>query len=168
MVLAALADAPDRFTRAILQGGFARRPLLFWERRLALWARYWPGRFRDVPLLEWVMARLERTTLDVPAGMRRFYHDNQGVTPIRAAALRAGLLHRLDQRPRLPSIRTPVLMIGGDRDRTVPRRYEAEVEAGLPDVRRVEFHPCGHYPQYTHPGPMADAIRAFLSDADSL
>jgi pimeloyl-ACP methyl ester carboxylesterase len=165
IVLAALAAAPDRFTRAVLQGGFARRPLRFWERRLALPARYWPGRFRDVPLVERVIRRLEQAAFQsAPDEVRRFFHDNHGETPIRAAALRALLLHRLDLRPTLPHIRTPVLMIGGDRDRIVPREYEAEVEAGLPDVRRVEFTPCGHYPQYTHPGPMADAIRAFLSE----
>jgi pimeloyl-ACP methyl ester carboxylesterase len=162
VVLVALAGAPARFTKAVLQGGFARRPLGFWERRLALAARYWPGRFRDVPFLELVLRRMERTALDVSEEVRRFYHDNHGLTPIRAAAIRALLLHRLDLRPKLPHIRPPVLMIGGDRDRIVPRRYEAEVENGLPDVRRVEFRECGHYPQYTHPGPTADAIRGFL------
>ena len=95
--------------------------------------------------------------------MYEFFLANSGRTPIRTACLRALTLARLDLRPLLPSIRTPVLMIGGDRDAIVPRWCEREVEEGLPDVRRVEFSPCGHYPQYTHPGPMADAIRAFLA-----
>ena len=68
---------------------------------------------------------------------------------------------RLDLRPLLPSVPHPVLMIGGDRDTIVPRRYEAEVEAGLPDVRRVEFAPCGHYPQYTLPDATAEELARF-------
>jgi pimeloyl-ACP methyl ester carboxylesterase len=165
IALAALAAAPGRFPRAVVQGGFARRPLKFWERRLALPARYWPGRFHDMPFRARVMRRLEWAAFQhSPEEVYRFYQRNNGLTPIRAAALRGILLHRLDLRPKLPHVRTPVLMIGGDRDGIVPRVYEAEVEAGLPDVRRVEFSPCGHYPQYTHPGPMADAIRAFLTE----
>ena len=53
-------------------------------------------------------------------------------------------------------------MIGGDRDAIVHRWCEADVEKGLPDVRRVEFTPCGHYPQYTMPVPYAEAMADFL------
>jgi pimeloyl-ACP methyl ester carboxylesterase len=55
-----------------------------------------------------------------------------------------------------------VLMLGGDRDGIVPRWCEAVVEAGLPDVRRVEFGDCGHYPQYTHPAAVAAEVLRFL------
>jgi pimeloyl-ACP methyl ester carboxylesterase len=55
-------------------------------------------------------------------------------------------------------------MVGGDIDRIVPRQWEAEVEEGLPDVRRVEFSPCGHYPQYTHPRRLAEVVREFLGE----
>ena len=89
---------------------------------------------------------------------------NSGLTPIRAAARRALILDTLDLRPQLQQVRSPVLMIGGDRDTIVPRMYEAEVEAGVPDVRRIEYSPCGHYPQYTHPERMAQDMRAFLGD----
>ena len=53
-------------------------------------------------------------------------------------------------------------MIGGDRDTIVPRQFEAEVEAGVPGARRVEFAACGHYPQYTLPGPTAAALTDFF------
>jgi pimeloyl-ACP methyl ester carboxylesterase len=85
-----------------------------------------------------------------------------GQTPIRAACYRALTIGSLDLRPLLPGVRTPVLLVGGDRDRIVPRRYEAELEAGLPDVRRAEFAECGHYPQYTHPLATAGAVEEFL------
>ena len=92
----------------------------------------------------------------------RFLIRCSGETPIRAAARRALILDTLDLRPKLPNIPHPVLMIGGDRDAIVPRWCEADVEKGLPNVRRVEFTPCGHYPQYTMPGPMAEEMGRFL------
>lgn len=163
VVLAALAAYPGRVERAVIQGGFARRPLTWPERLLARPSRYWPGRLADLPLRRAAMARLDKPSFaTAPPAVYEFFDENHGRTPIRAAARRGLLLDRLDLRPVLPTIRTPVLMIGGDRDTLVPRHFEAEVEAGLPDVRRVEFRPCGHYPQYTHPGPMAAAIREFL------
>jgi pimeloyl-ACP methyl ester carboxylesterase len=56
-----------------------------------------------------------------------------------------------------------VLLIGGDRDKIVPRTAEVDLETALTDVRRVEFTACGHYPQYTHPGATAATVREFLT-----
>ncbi|MBY0456999.1 MAG: alpha/beta hydrolase, partial [Gemmataceae bacterium] len=74
------------------------------------------------------------------------------------------MLDKLDLRPLLPAIRTPILLIGGDRDRIVPFGREAVLLHALPDVRRVEFAACGHYPQYTHPGATAREIMTFFSE----
>jgi pimeloyl-ACP methyl ester carboxylesterase len=154
---------PDRLRRVVLQGGFPRRPLIRAERGLARVGRFWPWRMGELPIRDRVMRRLEAPAFaSAPPEVFEFLIANSGRTPARAAANRALTIDRLDLRPLLPDVRHPVLLVGGDRDAIVPRRYEAELEAGLPDVRRVEFAPCGHYPQYTHPGPMADAVRAFL------
>ena len=166
IALTALVTTPERFTHGILQGGFARRPFRPWEFRLAQVARFWPGWMGDWPgLHDPIMARVQR---DVAGGVSpevwRFFLSNHGRTPCRAAALRSLSIVRTDLRPLLPSIRTPVLMIGGDCDPLVPRWCEREVEAGLPDVRRVEIPGCGHYPQYTHPTAMADAIGRFRGE----
>ena len=161
--LRSLCDHPTRFRRAVLQGGFARRPLLAIERGLAQIGRYWPWRMGELPIRESAMAKLEAGQFaGCPPEIFRFLIENSGQTPIRAAARRALLLDKLDLRPRLPRIPHPVLMIGGDRDTIVPRMYEEEVEAGLPQVQRIEFSPCGHYPQYTLPTPMANAVMEFF------
>jgi pimeloyl-ACP methyl ester carboxylesterase len=76
-------------------------------------------------------------------------------------------LDSLDLRPLLPSIRTPVLLIGGDRDRIVPWGRELVLLNHLPDVRRIELHQCGHYPQYTHPRATAAAIGEFLEGRET-
>lgn len=164
IALAALAAAPHRFAGAVVQGGFARRPLTRGQLGLARLARFWPGWFGDWPTVHrWAMAGGERPVFgSVPAEVWEFFVANSGRTAVRAAALRALTIARTDLRARLPGIRSPLLMIGGDCDPLVPRRCEREIEDGVPDVRRVEIARCGHYPQYTHPNEMADAIRAFL------
>jgi pimeloyl-ACP methyl ester carboxylesterase len=164
IALRTTALAPDRFHRIVLQGGFARRPLIRIERGLARLGRYWPWRMGQLPIRYSVMRKLESPAfVTAPPEAFEFLIGNSGRTPVRAAARRALILDKLDLRPILPRVMRPVLMIGGDRDTIVPRRYEAEVEAGVPDVRRVEFAPCGHYPQYTHPAAMADEMRRFLT-----
>jgi pimeloyl-ACP methyl ester carboxylesterase len=166
VALAALAANPERFTHGVLQGGFARRPLTRAERLLARLGRFLPGRFGDWPRIRRkAMAKFDGPAFAAaPPEVYEFFLENSGRTPLRTAARRGLLIDRLDLRPLLPQVRTPVLMIGGDRDAIVLRIHEAEVEAGLKDVRRVEFTPCGHYPQYTHPGAMADEIRRFLGE----
>lgn len=153
------ASHPSRVNRLILQGGFPRRPLNRFERGLARLARYWPGKMKDLFIRPRVMAQFDRPQFAAadPA-IYDFFLQCSGETPIQCAARRGLMLNELDLRPLLPSIRTPTLMIGGDRDGLVPRWCEAELEHSLPMVRRVEFANCGHYPQYTHPRETADAI----------
>lgn len=163
VTLRALAEHPDRFPKAVLQGGFARRPLIRIERGLSRLGRYWAGRMCQLPIRKQVMTELERPMFaGAPDVVFQFLLFNSGQTPIRAAARRALILDKLDLRPLLPSIQQPVLMIGGDRDTIITREREAEVEAGLPNVRRIEYAPCGHYPQYTLPLPTAHETIQFL------
>ncbi len=164
IALHALATAPSRFTHGILQNGFARRPLTRWQRQLARSARFWPGWFADWPAIyRRVMWRVERPTLSaMPLAVADFFLEHGGHTPLRASALRSLAIDRTDLRSVLPAIPAPVLLLTGDRDPLVPRSCWDEIERGVRNVRRVEFAGCGHYPQYTHPGPMAEAIGRFL------
>jgi pimeloyl-ACP methyl ester carboxylesterase len=170
IALAALAAAPHRFTRGVLQNGFARRPLNRGQRALARVARFWPGWFADWPELHgFVMRRVEHATITAaPSEVRAFYRRHGARTPIKAACLRALAIDRADLRPLLPSIPTPVLLLGGDCDRLVPRSCWDELERGLPHPQRVEFAGCGHYPHYTHPGLMAEAIGVFLTSPSNI
>ncbi|MCE9563317.1 MAG: alpha/beta hydrolase [Planctomycetes bacterium] len=165
IMLASLATAPDRFTHGVSQNGFAYRPLTRWQRQLALSARFWPGWFADWPeIYRFVTWQVERPTLSIlPPEVARFYLANGGQTPIRASAIRSLLFGRTDLRPLLPSISIPMLLLTGDHDPLVPPSCAADLERGLPNVRRVEFVNCGHHPQYSHPGPMSDAIATFLA-----
>src|ERR1700737_39350 len=50
IALRALHDRPKRFPSAVLQGGFARRPLTLPEVLLAKLARHWPWPMHRLPL----------------------------------------------------------------------------------------------------------------------
>lgn len=167
VALAAGFLCPGRVTHVILQNGFAHRPLNPFQRGLARLARYWPGWFGDWPEIQraslWAFEGEMMRAL--PAVVSRVMLHNAGRTPIRAAAFRALTIDRTDLRPFLPQIRRPLLLITGDCDRLVPRACWDEISRFVPTLRRVELAGCGHYPQYTHPGPMATVLRAFLGRA---
>jgi pimeloyl-ACP methyl ester carboxylesterase len=170
IALAALSRRSERFTHGILQGAFAHRPLNFFQRCLCRMARSWQGWIADWPaIFRIVLQHIEQQTFArLAPQVRKCLLENGGHTPLKAAAMRSLMIDRIDLRPLLPSIRTPILMIGGDSDSLVPRNCENEIERSSPDVRRIEFSGCGHYPHYTHPIPMAEAIESFLDNTDAI
>ena len=117
----------------------------------------------QLPIRPAAMRKLEGGQfVGCPPEIFEFLLECSGTNPIRAACRRALILDKTDLRPLLRGIRHPILMIGGDRDGLVPRSAEAEVETGAPNVKRIEFSPCGHYPQYTMPAPMTAAMVPFF------
>src|SRR5437773_2275537 len=79
ITLAALAAAPDRLPRAVLQGGFACRPLARWEHFLCSFARYWRGPMGTFPLRDWLDYPADvRSFASVPPGHWTFLKDNAG------------------------------------------------------------------------------------------
>jgi pimeloyl-ACP methyl ester carboxylesterase len=166
ITLSALASEPGRFAHGVLQGGFAYRPLTFAQRSLCRSARHWPGWFADWPgLYQRIMRWSINPTLSVvPPSINDFLLANGGRTPIRAAAIRTQMIDRIDLRPKLSQIQAPLLLIGGDQDPLVPFWCEEAILKGARASTRIEFIGCGHYPHYTHPRPMADAIRNFLQE----
>jgi pimeloyl-ACP methyl ester carboxylesterase len=164
IALRALHDHPDRFAAGILQGGFAHRPLSWPQRALATLLRWSPRRMGELPRRRRMLERGDGPAFAAtPPAIWEFFVENSGSPAARAVAWRALALHRVDLRRLLPAIRQPVLLVGGDADRLVPRSFEEAVLKRLPDARRVEFAACGHYPQYTHPDRMADAVVEFLA-----
>jgi len=162
--LGALSLAPERFPRAILQGGFARRPLARPEVMLASWARYWRGNMAALPF----RTALLRTSHETPVFQRdtdvwNFFMQRNGAPPMAAVARRALIIHRLDLRPLLPNIRVPVLLVCGDRDPLIGKKCENELQSGLPLASRAELENCGHLPQYSHPEVLAEVVQCYLT-----
>ena len=164
IALAALASAPERFPRAILQGGFARRPLANAEVMLASWARYWRGNMAMLPY----RTRLLKVAHEAPflqrePGVWNYFMQRSGAPPMAAVARRALTLHRLDLRPLLPKIQQPVLLICGDCDPLVGKKCEEDLQRGLRLATRAELENCGHLPQYSHPELVADLVHGYLT-----
>jgi pimeloyl-ACP methyl ester carboxylesterase len=166
ITLAALLKHPSRFNRVVLQGGFAYRKISGLEKNLSKMGRGWHFRMRQLPGRKVVMGLLEKPQfVGCPPEIVKYLAECSGDTPVSAAAHRGLILSELDLRPKLKDIPHPVLMIGGDRDTIVPRDAERTVEEGVPNVKRVEFSPCGHYPQYTMPSQMAEEMDRFYKHA---
>jgi pimeloyl-ACP methyl ester carboxylesterase len=164
IALAALHDTPERFSHAVLQGGFAHRPLAWTEVLLAQMARYWPWPMHRLPLRIPAMRRSH----EAPFNGREpefwdFFVRQNGVPPMAAVAQRALLLHQVDVRRLLPEIRQPVLLICGDADPLVGKVCEKVLESGLCQATRVEITNCGHLPQFTHPEVLAELVLRFLT-----
>ncbi len=163
IALAALHAQPGRFSRVLLQGGFARRPLAWAEVLAASFARFLPGRLAHWPLARKIVEHHQRDALQgrEPA-VWRFFVEQHLKMPLRALAARALLIHRLDLRSILPALTQPILMVCGDRDPLVGKTCEQELKQGLPLVARAEIENCGHLPQLTHPEVLAEVVQQFL------
>ncbi len=151
-----------RFPRAVLQGGFARRPLAPAEWLLARAARHWRGTMARLPLYRAVQRHAHFGPFaNRPPELWNYYLDND--RPIAAVAAHALLLHRTDLRPALATIRQPVMLVCGDCDPLVSRRCEEVLLEGLPNAGRVEIGGCGHLPFLSHAEALAEVVRRFLT-----
>jgi pimeloyl-ACP methyl ester carboxylesterase len=169
IALAAMHRQPRRFSHAILQGGFARRPLARAEVLGASFCRFLPGRLRHTPFVVRILEHNARA--EFPADDRElweFFVEQHLQIPLRAFAARALLVHRIDLRSILPTIEQPVLLLVGDRDRLVGKACEVELRQGLPLAARAEIEQCGHMPQMTHPEVAAEVVRQFLMPSCSI
>jgi pimeloyl-ACP methyl ester carboxylesterase len=163
ITLAALHAHPERFPRAVLQGGFARRPLAPAETLLASLARWWPGAMRHLPLREQALRFSHFSPFeDREATVWKYFVERSSIPALAVVSRRALILHGVDLCPLLPEIRQPILMVCGDRDPLVNRVCEAALMQGLPQVTRAEIQGCGHFPYYTHPELLAELIHRFL------
>jgi hypothetical protein len=70
-------------------------------------------------------------------------------------------LDRLDLSPILPHIHRPVLVVGGEWDPLTPPSMQHQLFTSLPQAAMLILDRCGHFPMYTHPEALADAVRRF-------
>jgi pimeloyl-ACP methyl ester carboxylesterase len=163
VALTALHQQPARFSYGITLGGFAHRPLTGFEILTSSFVRFLPGRVAHLPLARQVLERNHLATFqEREPELWEFYIERSFGVPLRAFASRLLMVGRLDLRPILSAIRTPVLMVCGDRDPLVGKTCEADLQRGLPNVARVEIEECGHEPHLTHPEVLAEALMQVL------
>lgn len=166
IALLALAREPHRFSRGVLQGGFAYRPLARAEVLAAAFGRYLPGRVGHLPLVRTILARKNQATFqERDPDVWEFFLERTFGVPLRAFASRVLMVHRMDLRPLLGSIHQPVLLVCGDRDPMVGKACEADLMRGLPRVARAEIEHCGHEPHLTHPEVLAEVLNTAWTES---
>jgi pimeloyl-ACP methyl ester carboxylesterase len=166
IALSALHQQAGRFTRTILQSGFAHHPLAAAEVFCASWGRFVPGRLASLPFFERVLSKNQREPfLAREPEVWDHFVERQGRTPIRAFCSRALLMHQTDLRPLLPSIPVPLLLACGERDTIVGRSCTQDLMRGLPFAAHAEIEACGHQAHLSHPEVLAEITRQFLLPA---
>jgi pimeloyl-ACP methyl ester carboxylesterase len=163
VTLKALYREPRRFPRAALQGGFAYRRLTGSEKFVLKFGRLVPGHLKSLPFRRPVLEWNSKSEFPSIIGDRwEHYIEQNGLTPIAPLAHRSDLLARLDLRPILKEIPVEILLLQGNEDRIVPRRYFDELAGSLPKATALVMPMVGHQPQYTAAEAMASAISEFL------
>jgi pimeloyl-ACP methyl ester carboxylesterase len=163
VVLKALHREPRRFPRAALQGAFAQRDFSPAERCALRLGRRFKGTAQRLPFRTPVLTY--NCKPEFPAILEdrwRFYLEKNGQTPIRSLAHRIGLLTKLDLRQILKDIPTEILLITGNEDRIVPKRYFDLLKMALPHAEGVIVPTVGHEPHLTHAEVLARLIGDWL------
>jgi pimeloyl-ACP methyl ester carboxylesterase len=163
VALRAMAARPERIPRAVLICGFAHRPLVPSEWWLAWFGRYLVGNMADVPFRREVLHRFHcRAFMNRAPEVWRFFLEHTGKPPVRAVAHWALRLHETNVSGLLPAIRQPVLQVCGEEDTLVPYRFQEHLFRNLPNAVIFRIGNCGHFPTFTHPELMVEAMRRFL------
>lgn len=163
ITLHAMAKSPDRWNRAVLLGGFARRRLAPAEVLLARLLRRCHAAMRRLPFHDRLMRYNHHEPFaDQPPELWDFFLQRCGAASIGVVAHRALLLHATDLRPELPKIQGPVLLVTGELDPLVPRSASLELHQGLSKPAPIELAGCGHFAALSHTPVLADLISQFL------
>jgi pimeloyl-ACP methyl ester carboxylesterase len=163
IVLKGLRREPRRFPRAAVQGAFACRDFSPGERWALRLGRLVPGNVARLPFRRPILTYNSKA--EFPSLMEdrwTFYLEENGLTRIRSLAHRVALLIDLDLRPVLGEIPTEVLLIQGNEDRIVARRYFEMLQAALPRAEGAIMPTVGHQPHLTHVEALASLIGNWL------
>lgn len=163
ITLSALHREPRRFPKAVLQGAFAYRRFSAAERLALALGRLLPGTAARLPFHDTILAYNNKMHFSPEIADRwPYYVEQNALTPIASLAHRLDLVARLDLRPLLAKIPTPVLLLQGNEDRIVSSACYEELRAALPNAEGVIMPTVGHQPHYTHAEAMAHVIRDWL------
>lgn len=120
------------------------------------------------------------TTLEEPAfraSLGTIFADMTRISPERIAQIRAmmarpgngeAFIAHLeefvlpDPEPDLARIVAPTLILWGEEDRLIPLAQSAQLEAAIPNARRITYPGVGHSPQEEIPAQSAADVRRFL------
>jgi 3-oxoadipate enol-lactonase len=162
IVLRAMHREPERFARGVSIMGFAHFKLPTVSRYLLRMLRHVPGRVSGLPFRRSTLRdrHYEPFASREPEVWNHFV-KHTGEMPLRSFAHWALELHDTDIRGMLGAIRQPVLVLAGEKDRLVPRHHQEMLFRQLTSPIFHELAGSGHFPNWTHPEALAQAIERF-------
>jgi pimeloyl-ACP methyl ester carboxylesterase/class 3 adenylate cyclase len=149
------ATNPDRVSRLVLHGTWARHPWRDQDRReFDLVERRWGT--------GWVFGQLADSMARTPSG-RKFFgrFERQSATPGTARRL-TELMSAIDVTPVLGSIQVPALVIHRSEDSYAGLENARDLVAGIPDARLVELPGRDHYLFSGDTEPILAAVEDFV------
>ena len=73
------------------------------------------------------------------------------------------IMHRVDSRPLLPTIRCPTLVLVGEQDEATPPALSHEMATAIPGARLVTVPECGHLATLERPEAVTQAMVGWLA-----
>ncbi len=142
---AAAADIPERSAARRELIATAEREGVARVQELLLPALVHKARLADKPLVEAVIQ------MAVDTGLDAFRRQEEAI------------IGRPDNRPLLPSIRCPTLVLVGEEDALTPVDTAREIAAGIPGAKLEIIPDCGHLSTMERPEAVSQALREWLT-----
>jgi pimeloyl-ACP methyl ester carboxylesterase len=105
-----------------------------------------PDRLSDKPLTDAVMAMTARVGKDAFLRQQR------------------AIIGRIDNRPNLPAISCPTLVLCGREDQLTPLAGHEEIASLIPGARLEVIEECGHLSTMERPWEVSVALRQWLTE----
>lgn len=159
----AMLRAPERISRAVLQGPVVSVRFSIPE-RIALTTLGWiPGEISRLPLRNTVLENNHRRwfpPFDITRW--RFLLEQTGAVSTRAVAHRTRMLRGLDVTEKLSEVQTPTLVISSEGEAARHREAAKILQQKMPNAVAEEISNTGHVPFVTHPHKLTKLVRQFL------
>jgi pimeloyl-ACP methyl ester carboxylesterase len=139
------ADTPERTAARRDLLATAEREGVAHAQELLMPALIYPARLADKALVETILQMAADT------GLEAFQRQE------------AAIIGRPDNRPLLPGIRCPTLVLVGEQDALTPPALAREIAAGIPGARLEVVPDCGHLSTLERPEAVNSALRAWLT-----
>lgn len=163
IALEMVRQAGDRIAKlALLDTGARADPPEAQEVRKQRIALAETGRFAEMADGMWPM--LVHPDRRADAALKRIYLDMcNDVGPEAFVRQQKAIMARVDQRPLLPSIRCPTLVLVGAQDELTPPHLAEEMAAAIPGARLLAVPDCGHISTLERPEAVTAALVEWLA-----
>ena len=163
VALQTLFDHPRLIDRVILQHGFARRKLTFFERLLASVCLRSDNSLDRLPQRRRFQAVNHKPWFP-PFDPSRFDFliQSTGTLPLRDLARRAMAIHSFDLTSKLPAINSPVMLLRTEGEGRAAAADQDLLEKQIRNVRVEWMHSAGQHPYLTHPHRVAKILDSFF------